>query len=60
MSSQTVRAGDIVEYQGSCWVVGATPHPKAHGIIYHLIKPGDPSVVHEVPRVAFTRAGPWR
>ena len=52
---KNITLGDIVEYQGSCWVVTGRS-----GSSYCLAQPGNPVNVHTVPRVAFTRVGPWR
>jgi hypothetical protein len=55
-----VKIGDVVEYQNSCWIITA----KEHSIfnqppVYRLVRQGDPNNVHMVPRIAFTRVGPW-
>ena len=61
MNSQIVKNGDIVEYQGRCWVVTGKERSIFGGApVYHLVPPGEPNRVHAVPRVAFTRVGPWR
>ena len=61
MNSQIVKNGDIVEYQGRCWVVTGRERSLFGGApVYHLVPPGEPNRVHAVPRVAFSRVGPWQ
>jgi hypothetical protein len=61
MNSNIVKNGDIVEYQGRCWVVTGKDRSLFGGPpVYHLIPPGEPNRIHAVPRVAFSRVGPWR
>lgn len=56
-----IKVGDIVEYQGNCWVITGKEKSLFGGpAVYRLAPPGDPNRVHAVPRVAFSRVGPWR
>ena len=60
MNSQIVKSGDVVEYQGRCWVVTGKERSIFGGPpVYHLTPPGEPNRIHAVPRLAFTRVGPW-
>ena len=52
---KNITLGDIVEYQGNCWVVTGRS-----GSSYCLAHPDNPVNVHTIPRPAFTREGPWR
>ena len=50
MNQSKITVGDIVEYQGRCWVVTGKERSLFGGSpVYHLVVPGDPS-----------RVGPWR
>ena len=47
-----IKNGDIVEFQGSCWVITGKS-----GVSYHLASVGgNQTNLHVVPRIAFTVA----
>lgn len=47
-----IKNGDVVEFQGSCWVITGKS-----GASYHLASTGGTSAnIHVVPRIAFTVA----